>query len=67
MPAPTSADPNIAFVQSMIPHQEGAIALAEEVLRNGTDEEVKAWAREIIAAQQAEIAKMREWLDRRPQ
>lgn len=67
MAAPTSSDPDVAFVQSMIPHHEGAIAMAEEVLRTGDDEQVKSWAKEIIAAQQAEIAEMQAWLDRHPQ
>lgn len=67
MASPTGSDPDVAFVLSMIPHHEGAIAMAEEVLRTGSDEEVQTWAREIIAAQQAEIAEMQAWLDRHPQ
>ncbi|MEX0627707.1 MAG: DUF305 domain-containing protein [Cucumibacter sp.] len=59
-----NADPDVAFVQVMIAHHEGAIAMAKAVLQDGADEEVKAWANQIIAAQQAEIAEMRDWLSR---
>ncbi|KKC34377.1 hypothetical protein WH91_03225 [Devosia psychrophila] len=62
-----NANPDMAFVLSMIAHHEGAIAMAEAVLQRGSDVEVKAWANEIIAAQEAEIAKMRDWLSRQAQ
>jgi hypothetical protein len=57
-----AADPDIAFVQAMIPHHQGAIDMARVVLQFGKDDQVKAWANEIIAAQQSEIAAMQEWL-----
>jgi len=62
-----NANPDRAFLLSMIAHHEGAIAMAEAVLQHGSDGEVKAWANEIIAAQDAEITKMRDWLSRRAQ
>jgi uncharacterized protein (DUF305 family) len=57
-----AADPDVAFVQAMIPHHQGAIDMARGVLQFGKDDEVKVWANEIITAQESEIAKMQEWL-----
>ncbi|MER9371141.1 DUF305 domain-containing protein [Mesorhizobium sp. M0491] len=57
-----AADPDVAFVQSMIPHHQGAIDMARAVLQFGKDDQVKVWANQIITAQQAEIAAMQEWL-----
>ena len=57
-----AADPDVAFVQAMIPHHQGAIDMARAVLQFGKDDQVKAWANEIITAQESEIAKMQEWL-----
>ncbi len=54
------------FIAGMIPHHEGAIAMAQVVPRHGTNPEVKRLAHAIIAAQQKEIAWMREWLARNP-
>jgi uncharacterized protein (DUF305 family) len=47
------------FAESMMMHHEGAVAMAETVLANGADDEVRVLAKAIIAAQQAEIAEMK--------
>jgi uncharacterized protein (DUF305 family) len=60
-----AADPDVAFVQAMIPHHEGAIDMARAVLQFGQDDEVKAWANQMITAQETETAKMQEWLKQR--
>ncbi len=50
-----------AFIDNMIPHHQSAIDMAEVALENSENEEMRSLAEEIIAAQEAEIAQMREW------
>lgn len=51
------------FLEGMIAHHEGAITSAQEVLDEGSDEEVAELAEDIIAAQEAEIEQMTAWQD----
>lgn len=57
-----AVDPDAAFVLGMIPHHQGAVDMAEIVLKFGKDQHNKHFAREIIATQTREINEMREWL-----
>jgi len=57
-------DPDIAFMQGMIPHHQGAVDMAEIVLKYGKDAETRDLAQQIITSQNKEIAQMREWLEK---
>ncbi len=54
------------FAAGMIPHHQGAIDMANVVLRHGSDPEMRALAQAIIRSQEAEIATLRGFLARTP-
>lgn len=60
--AAAGADFNRMWMEMMIEHHEGAITMAQDVLKTTQDAEVKALAEAIIKAQQAEIAEMKQLL-----
>lgn len=60
--AANGADASKLFLEQMIVHHEGAVDMAETQIADGGDAAAIALAREIIAAQAAEIQEMRDML-----
>nr|WP_317269165.1 DUF305 domain-containing protein [Arthrospira sp. PLM2.Bin9] len=58
---PADENYDLRFIDAMIPHHEGAIIMAQEVLAKSDRPELQNLAAEIIQAQASEIAQMREW------
>lgn len=59
-------DADVAFAKGMIAHHEGAVDMAEVQLKYGKDEDMRKLATDIIAAQEAEIKQMENWLETNP-
>ncbi|GGJ89445.1 CopM family metallochaperone [Pseudomonas matsuisoli] len=55
-------DPDVAFAAGMLAHHEGAVEMARIQLEHGKDEEMRALAKAVIAAQEKEITQLRQWL-----
>lgn len=49
------------FVEQMIPHHDGAIAMAKLALQKAKRPEIKTLAQNIITAQEKEVAEMQSW------
>lgn len=58
-----TGDADVDFLAGMVPHHQGAVEMAQVVLKHGKDERVKKLAADIIAAQEREIALMKGWLE----
>ena len=64
--APMTGDADRDFTAMMIPHHQGAIDMARYELANGKDPAMRKLARDIVAAQDKEIAAMKGWQARHP-
>lgn len=54
-------DFDLRFLNAMIPHHEGAVVMAQDVIEKSDRAELQDLGQEIIATQQAEIDKMLAW------
>jgi uncharacterized protein (DUF305 family) len=50
-----------AFIDAMVPHHRGAIAMARQLLKEGEQPALRKMASDIISAQTKEIAQMKKW------
>lgn len=55
------AEFDLRFIDAMIPHHEGAVTMAKEVLGKTKRSEIKQMAEAILTSQQAEIDQMKAW------
>ncbi|MEH2246407.1 DUF305 domain-containing protein [Nostoc sp.] len=55
------AEFDLRFINAMIPHHEGAVTMAKDVLGKSKLPEIKQLGQEIIKAQNIEIKQMQQW------
>jgi uncharacterized protein (DUF305 family) len=55
------ADPDLAFIEMMIPHHQQAVAMSREILETTKRPELQQLAHDIIRNQEREIAQMESW------
>jgi uncharacterized protein (DUF305 family) len=57
---------DLYFIEAMLPHYVGMVALAEDAQRNAEHAELRALADEIVTSGQARIERMRDWQQQLP-
>jgi uncharacterized protein (DUF305 family) len=55
------AEFDLRFIDAMIPHHEGALVMAKDVLAKSKRPELKQLAQDILSSQQKEIDQMKQW------
>lgn len=58
---PANAEFDLRFIDSMIPHHQGAVVMAQAAQRHSKHPEIQKLAADIIKAQDTEIAQMKQW------
>jgi uncharacterized protein (DUF305 family) len=58
---PADASLDLRFIDAMIPHHEGAVVMAKEALQKSKRPQIQKLAKDIIQAQNQEIAQMKQW------
>jgi uncharacterized protein (DUF305 family) len=58
---PADANFDLRFIDAMIPHHQGAVVMAKDVLQKSKRPELRQLATAIISAQDKEIAQMQQW------
>jgi uncharacterized protein (DUF305 family) len=62
MPMSFTGDADVDFMKGMIPHHEGAVAMAKILLQFGKDAELRKLADDVVRTQNEEITMMQAWL-----
>lgn len=52
---------DIAFIEMMIPHHQGALSMAKEALEKAQHAELKTLAQSVIMGQETEVDQMQQW------
>jgi uncharacterized protein (DUF305 family) len=60
-PSAISAPFDRQFIDMMVPHHQGAVAMAQIALKRGQHQQIRTLARSIIASQNREIGRMKAW------
>jgi uncharacterized protein (DUF305 family) len=58
---PADANYDLRFIDSMVPHHQGALVMAQEVIQKSKRPELIKFAKNIITEQKKEIAQMQQW------
>ena len=62
MPKDMTGDPDVDFAQTMIPHHRSATEMAQILVKNGKDPELRKMAQKMMEDQKKEIVELQEWL-----
>jgi uncharacterized protein (DUF305 family) len=58
---PADANYDLRFIDSMIPHHQGGVVMAQEVLKKSKRPELRQLAKGIIIEQRKDISQMQQW------
>ena len=58
---PAEAEFDLRFIDSMIPHHEGAVVMANDAWQKSKRPEIQKLAQDIVGSQKNEIEQMQQW------